>query len=291
MKSGANNKQTWQGMLRRFFRITLLLYVLVCIGCASFQRSMIYFPPKFTPAEVEAEARATSLTRWTNSAGVELGMKRLSPHQPSAGSVLVVYGNASWSVGSAHYADEIQGAALLDVFILEYPGYADRTGTPSQTNFFRAADEAFTALGTNQPVYVVGESLGSGVVAYLAGKYPGKISGLLLISPYNRLTAVAQAHMPFLPVSWLLVDRFPSEDYLQKYHGPVGIVVDGQDTVVPKKFGLKLYDHYAGPKRLWNFPNGGHIAIMEPPEQFWPEVLDFWRISPLTRNSQQPKSD
>jgi len=43
-----------------------------------------------------------------------------------------------------------------------------------------------------------------------------------------------------LPVGLLLVDRFPSEDYLRDYHGPVGMVVDGLDQVVPEKFGRRL---------------------------------------------------
>jgi fermentation-respiration switch protein FrsA (DUF1100 family) len=90
---------------------------------------------------------------------------------------------------------------------------------------------------------------------------------------------VAQDHMPFLPVWLLLIDRFPSEDYLRHYHGPVGIMVDGRDEVVPEKFGLRLYDGYSGPKRLWRFPDGNHISIMEPPDKFWGGVLSFWQTN------------
>ena len=76
----------------------------------------------------------------------------------------------------------------------------------------------------------------------------------------------------------MLIDRFPSTDYLKDYHGPVGIMVDGRDEVVPEKFGIRLFDSYTGPKRLWRFPDSGHIAIEEPP-RFWSEVLDFWRTN------------
>jgi hypothetical protein len=193
---------------------------------------------------------------------------------------LITYGNASCAASSARYADAIQSAAAFDVFILEYPGYADRAGSPSQSSLFRAADEAFQMLATNGPVYLVGESLGTGVAAYLAGTHPDQVAGVLLISPYNRLTSVAQYHMPVLPVGLLLVDRFPSEDYLRSYYGPVGMVVDGLDQVVPEKFGRRLYDGYAGPKQLWEFPNGGHATIMEPPEKFWKEAVEFWQTNP-----------
>ena len=38
-------------------------------------------------------------------------------------------------------------------------------------------------LGTNRPVYLVGESFGSGVAAYLAGTRPDRVAGLMLLSP------------------------------------------------------------------------------------------------------------
>ena len=203
-------------------------------------------------------------------------MKRLSPRQPAEGSVLLVYGNGSCATGCARYAYTIQTAAALDVFILEYPGYADRAGKPSQDSFFRAADEGLRLLATNGPVYLVGESLGTGVAAYLAGTYPGKVAGVVLFAPYNRLTDVAQYQVPFLPVDWLLVDRFPSEDYLRKYHGPVGVFVGGKDNVVPERFGRRLYDGYAGPKRIWEFPEANHGTVTQRTRREWSEIVDFW---------------
>jgi hypothetical protein len=248
------------------------------------ESAVIYFPHVLTSQEVDRSARGERLERWINSAGQAIGMKRLSPRQPAAGQVLITYGNGSWSVGSAHYADDIQNLAAFDVFILEYPGYADRPGSPSQTSILRAADDAFQSLDASKPVYLVGESLGSGAASYLAGMHPGQVAGVMLLSPYDRLTNVGQEQMPYLPVRLLQLDRFPSEDYLRDYHGPLGIMVDGRDEVVPAKFGVKLYESYAGPKRLWTFPDGGHISIMESPSKFWGEVMEFWRTEQGTPN-------
>ena len=265
--------------LRRPLAVCLVVYAVACIGCASYQRKLIYFPPHYSAEQVDAAAKEAGLERWTNSSGQFIGMKRLSPQQPADGRMLIVYGNGSWTVGCAHYVNDIQNVSALDVFILEYPGYADRAGSPNQKNIFQAANEAFQLLETNKPVYLLGESLGSGVAAYLAGTHPNQIAGLMLLSPFNRLTSVAQHHLPLLPVWLIMMDRFPSQDYLHNYHGPVGIMVDGRDTVVPEKFGLRLYDSYNGPKHLWQFPNGYHISIMEPSAKFWGEVLGFWRTN------------
>jgi len=263
------------------FRLPLLicvaLYLAACLGCASWQRRLIYFPSVFTTQQVDDLARAAKLERWRNPAGQAVGMKRLSPTQPAEGRVLLVYGNGSCATGCARYADVIQKAAAFDVFILEYPGYADRPGEPSQDSLFRAADEGLRLLGTNGPVYLVGESLGTGVAAYLAGTYPGKVAGVVLFAPYNRLADVAQYHVRILPVDWLLVERFPSEDYLRQYHGPVGVFVGGKDNVVPEKFGRRLYEGYAGPKRIWKFPGANHGTVTERTPGDWKEIVAFWQ--------------
>jgi pimeloyl-ACP methyl ester carboxylesterase len=254
------------------------LYTLICVGCATLQRRLIYYPSVFARDQVEEMAQEAGLERWTNSTGQLIGMKRPSPRQPAAGTVLLMYGNGSTATGAgSHYANDLQNAADFDVFILEYPGYEDRPGSPSEKSLFNAADEALSLLPINRPVYLVGESLGSGVASYLAGTYSNKIAGVILISPFNSLTDVAQYHYPLLPVRWLLVDRFPSETYLRNYRGKLGIMVDGRDTVVPKKFSLRLYDGYGGPKKIWEFPDGEHIQIPEPPSGFWKEVVEFWQ--------------
>ena len=263
----------------------LLGFYLVAGAVVSFnQRWFIYVPPTYTSRHMDRLARESNLERWTNSAGESIGMKRLSARQPAEGSVLILYGNGSCAVNCAHYADDIQSVAALDVFILEYPGYGDRSGSPNQKSLTRAADGALEMLPTNEPVYLVGESLGSGVAAHLAGNRPDKIAGAILLSPFDSLTDVAQYHMPVFPVHLMLMDRFPVGDDLRRYHGPVGVMVDGRDQVVPEKFGLRLYNDYAGPKRLWEFPQGGHIEIGEPPAKFWKEVVEFWRTN---RSSQK----
>jgi pimeloyl-ACP methyl ester carboxylesterase len=240
---------------------------------------MIYFPPVFSPAKVDEMAQKARLERWKDSAGQSIGMKRLYPNAPAAGRVLIVYGNGGCANYTEHYVDVIQEVAPLDAYILEYPGYADRPGSPSEANFFRAAAEAFRVLATNGPVYLVGESLGTGVASYLAGTFSNQVAGVVLLAPYNRLVDVAQYHAPLLPVHLLLVDRYASEDYLRHYHGPLAVLVGGKDPIVPEKFGRRLYDGYDGPKRLWEFPSADHGTVMQQPLNVWQEIFLFLRSS------------
>lgn len=262
---------------RSILLIFVFLYFLLCLVMALAQRSLLYYPHVYTPGQVDWLAKSANLERWTNSTGANIGFKRLSPKQPAQGSILIMYGNGSTATGSAHYASDIQTVAAMDVYILEYPGYEDRPGPPTEKKIFAAAAEALQMMPTNKPVYLIGESLGSGVASYLAGTFANRVSGLLLISPFTSVTAVAQDRYIFLPVWLLLLDRYPSEDYLRNYHGKVGITVDGRDAIVPEKFGLRLYHDYDGPKKLWEFPYGGHAEIYLPYAKFWKKAVAFWQ--------------
>ena len=125
--------------------------------------------------------------------------------------------------------------------------------------------------------FLVGESLGTGVATYLASTHTQSVAGLLLITPYNNLTAVAQHHNPVFPIRWMLWDRFPSDKFLRCYDGPAGFLLAGRDEVVPDQFGQALYDGYHGPKKLWQDGQSSHNDIyLRLSAEWWQEVVTFW---------------
>ena len=269
-------RSVFRTRLKRVLVVVVGIYLLYGVGCATFQRRFIYFPPVIAPEQAAALGRAEGLAEWTAADGQHIGWKRLCSTQPAAGQVVVFHGNAGSAVGRAYYANVIQEAAPFDVFLMEYPGYAEWPGSPSEASFDLAAEAACEGLATNLPTYLVGESLGSGVATFIAGRYPGRIAGIVLLGPYNRLSAVGQEQMPLLPVGLLLRDGFRSDEYLRQYHGPLAVLVAGRDTVVPEKFGRRLYDGYDGPKKVWEFPEGNHGTVMSQPAEVWREIVDFW---------------
>jgi pimeloyl-ACP methyl ester carboxylesterase len=188
-------------------------------------------------------------------------------------------------------AASIRDSLNLDGYLLEYPGYGQRGGTPSEASLLAAADEGWETLPTNRPGYVVSESLGTGVAAHLAQKYPTQVAGLLMFVPYDRLASVAQSHYPFLPAYLLLQDRFAPVDWLADYHGPVKIVLAGADQVIPIARGQALYDGYRGPKSLQIVPGAGHGDTIEQSPQWWREVMQFWDKNGLNSWSEVRKRE
>ena len=275
-------------ILLRILGLVVLVYLGLVLVLAVFQRSLIYLPGKAPAAELAVFAQQRRMLPWTNAAGLRIGWWRAYTPGPATGSVLVMHGNAGTSVGREYLADPLQEALPLDVFILEYPGYGDRPGAPSQTTLLAAAAEALEMLGDRKPLYLIGESLGTGPTAFLAGKAGNRIAGILLLVPYNRLVQVASVHYPWLPVRWVLRDPYPADEWLEKYLGPVAVVLADQDEIIPSRLGQALFDGYSGPKRVWIMPQAGHEDATHQPPEWWSELGEFWGVPERSASPSRP---
>ena len=83
--------------------------------------------------------------------------------------------------------------------------------------------------------------------------------------------------MPAIPAYLILIDRYPSQYHLEHYHGPVAMMVALQDQVIPAKFGRRLYEAYAGPKRLLEIPSVDHNELMDRSPEEWRQIIEFWQ--------------
>jgi uncharacterized protein len=260
-------------MLRIFLTLGAI-YLLFAVAVMLFQRRLIYFPTFMNPKVGEQIAKREGFEAWRNSANEIIGW-RWPARAASDGAVLIVHGNAGCAMDRSYFAEPIRAGGSVDVFVLEYPGYGVRDGSPSEASLLAAAEEAFDLLPKNVPRFIVGESLGTGVAAHLAKKYHDRISGLILFAPYEDLASVAQEKMLILPVRMLLRDRFSSAEWLRDYHGPVVIVLAEVDEVIPAKFGRRLYDGYAGPKKLETIPAAHHNDIAGRSPEWWKDIFTF----------------
>jgi fermentation-respiration switch protein FrsA (DUF1100 family) len=249
-------------------------YVLIVVVAAVFQRRLIYFPSRFPANVAEQVAVQTGFNPWRNAVGEIIGWKMAANGTPT-GSVLVAHGNAGCALDRDYFARPIHEALPVDVYVLEYPGYGARGGSPGLTTWLAAGEEALKRLPHELPVYLVSESIGAGVVAHLAGTFPERIKGMAMFVAYDDLGSVGQASMPFLPVKLMMRDRFQPARWLENYRGPVKVVLAGADEIIPTRFGQRLYDSYQGPKSLHLIPNARHNEVAEQSPEWWREVYAF----------------
>jgi alpha-beta hydrolase superfamily lysophospholipase len=248
----------------------LLKLALACLiglaGVTMFQDRLLYFPAKATVADMVSDR----LKAWPSTDDFR-GLVAQPPGD-ARGTVIVFHGNAGHAGHRAYYAEALAGLGLR-VILAEYPGYGPRGGEMGEAHLVDDAEQGIVQAhrAHGAPLLVIGESLGAGVAAAAAARQRDKVAGLLLITPWDRLESVAGYHYPWLPVKWLLRDRYDSAAHLASFGRPVLVAVAERDSIVPARFGRALYDALAEPKRLVVIEASGHND--------WPGRVDdaWWR--------------
>ncbi len=261
--------------LRILFRALLAflaVYGGLCAVVFLVQRSLQYFPDRSTEAAALRRAAAAGLLPWSSPEGRLLGWRRGGVSKASR-RVLVFHGNAGNALDRVYYVRLFEGLGV-DVVLFEYPGYGAREGRISESELVAAGREAASLLAQEGPLLLLGESLGSGVAAQVAAGDPSRIQGLFLVTPYARMSEVGGQAYPWLPVRWLLKDRWDNVAALARYRGPVAILIAGRDEVVGAAQGHRLAEACRGPVRVWVQPEAGHNTL-ELGGRGWAELLAF----------------
>ncbi len=245
---------------------------------AALQRKLIYYPEVADEDYLLRTAARIGLQDWRDGSGQLIGW-RTRPAGKGARRVVVLHGNAGHALYRQYFAAGFlaQGDEW-EVYLFEYPGYGARPGSPSESNLKQAATDALEALfqEDRRPLYLVGESLGSGVAAWLASTFPAHVAGLLLVTPFTNLPDVASHHYALLPVRALLSEHYDSQKALGGYAGPVAFLIAGSDEIIPPALGRKLHDSYRGPKWLREQAGAGHNTLdLDTSAPWWPEALAF----------------
>jgi len=259
-------------LLFQFGRAVLLACVVLLLLVAGCQNSILYHPQRGTEEDFIGVARKKHIEPWHDAQGRLIGWHR--PNARAANRLVVFHGNAGCALDRSYYFDAFEslGARMdWEVWILEYPGYGSRSGSPGKIAFNEAGRRALHQLfaADSRPIHLLGESIGSGVACALAGEMPDRIAGLALVVPMARLEEVAREKFPWLPVRLLLRDKFDNIAALGLYRGRVAVIVADSDEVVGAAQGRKLHESYAGPKLLVVLPGAGHNSFDIQPDALW----------------------
>ncbi len=264
-----------QSLVRIAGSAAVVLVAVVAVAYLA-QRRLLYFPTRNGLDASTRLAGAVGLEPWLDGVGRFIGWRAPHPEGAPVARAVVLHGNAGTALDRIYLRDVLQGPGLprIEVFLLEYPGYGPRTGSPSQESIVAATVEAIDLLGGEVPVFLVGESLGSAAAALAAEARPG-VAGLLLVTPLASVTAVARRHYPFVPSS-LVRDAFRADLALPRYGGRVAFLVAGRDEVVFSDLGRELFEAYPGPKRMWEERGASHNTLrFHPTDLLWAEIWKF----------------
>lgn len=130
------------------------------------------------------------------------------------------------------------------IYIMHYRGYTPSTGQASEKTLFADAAALYQmAQSRHQHIKIIGRSLGTGIACWLASHL--ETEKLVLVTPYDSMVNVAASHYPYLPVRWLLHNRFESWQYAPKITAPTLVIEAELDETIPPASTRGLLPHFA----------------------------------------------
>lgn len=202
------------------------LYLALALALMLLQRSLIYHPqPRLLGAQGQVESLVVPPSPGVPGATLQLSVR------PHAGDKALIYFGGNAEDVSLNLPSFERAFADHAIYLLHYRGYGASTGRPSEAALHADALALFDHVrARHAQVALIGRSLGSGVAIHLATRRPA--THLVLVTPYDSLLDVAAAAMPWLPVRWMLFDRFESGRDAPLIKVPTLILAAERDEVI-----------------------------------------------------------
>ena len=241
------------------------LAVLASVGCLAglvglfFAQRWFIFPiPQTVRTAPEAAGFGAAEEHFLTTADGEKIIVWHVPAKPGHAVVIYFHGNGDFLAGLVGRFRDItaDGTGLV---ALSYRGYAGSSGRPSEHGLLWDAAAAYAFASARygaDRIVVWGFSLGSGVAVALAADR--RIGKLILEAPYTSITEVAGAAFPVVPVRWLIMDQFRSDQRIARVTAPLLVMHGARDSIISIKLGERLFAHAHEPKQFVRFPEGGH---------------------------------
>lgn len=249
-------------MLR--FALTCIAVYLVFVGALTvFQRRLMYHPDSRPANPARAGVPEMEPIEFPAVDGVRL-VAWYRPARDGSATVLYLHGNAG-SIGMRGLKARPFLDAGFGVMLLSWRGYGGSAGAPTEAGLYadgRAALDELARRGVAAGrVILYGESLGSGVAVQLATERT--VAAIVLEAPFASAVEVAAGAYPFVPVRWLMWDRYDSLAKIMAVTAPILVMHGERDEVVPVSQGKRLFERATAPKRIALFPRGRHNDLDE----------------------------
>ena len=255
-------------------------YLLVLAILRIFESRLIFFPdypnrlagdwhPRGLPVEDVwlASSDGTKLHAWW------------IPNEKAQFTFVAFHGNAS-NVANRASVYEFLRDIPANILALEYRGYGQSEGKPSEAGFYRDADAAYAYLVNRRgrdpnTLISFGQSLGTAVAANLAAHH--KMGGVVLEAPFLSASRAARKIFWFLPgTSMLVYSQFDTQARLQEISAPILIVHCTQDPVLPFRLGQEVYDAARPPKTFLGITGACHEeASLIAPTEYRAALIKF----------------
>ncbi len=279
------------------FAKRVLLFYLVILGMFIWlQRTLMY--PAGRDDQIGVADYPVTTGRFAKPTDVELtpannekicGWHLQVDKQRGERLVLFLHGNGSHRARRLSWY-ELCWSLNVDVLAMDYRGYGDSEGHPSEKALTEDAlatwEYATKTLGYRpDQIIIAGESLGGGVATKLASTVCQKgdqPAGLLLVATFSSMLDAARNRFWWLPVRFLLLDRYRSDLEILHVTCPVLQFHGTHDSIVPLPLAQRL--HQVTPaesksgvaKQFFIFRGTGHNDVLDRNGSDMQESIHTW---------------
>lgn len=222
----------------------------------------------FHPRQESRSHRSTGIATKTASGSETIG-GYLHLHPKSRALMIFFHGNGEIA---ADY-DELSRfyvACGVSFWVVDYRGYGKSTGKPSYMKMFEDAEAVLQDVGNVEKVsgrsfdqvVVMGRSLGSASAVFLAASQPGRISALILDSPFaDGRALIRRLGGPELTAE--VLSGKDNIDRIKRINTPCLIIHGTQDRIIPVSDAEALYAAcLSRKKRLVKIEGAGHNDLL-----------------------------
>jgi fermentation-respiration switch protein FrsA (DUF1100 family) len=265
----------WWKVLRPLLVGLVAASLILLVVPMIFEESLIFFPMRYPEGEWQPLGLPFEDARFQADDGVRLHGWYAACDEPRA-VVLFCHGNAGNVTHRAETMRVLREVAGVSVLVFDYRGYGRSEGKPNEPGLLADARAARAWLaqraGIPEPqIVVVGRSVGGAVAVDLAAREGAR--ALILESTFTSVPEMAAYHYPWLPVGRLLRNRFDSLAKIVDYHGPLLQSHGDADTIVPYRFGQRLFEAASEPKKFITLPGGDHNDPQD--REYYAALIEF----------------
>jgi alpha-beta hydrolase superfamily lysophospholipase len=243
MNSSSDSKRR-QTIARRVFRWGVLIvagaYVLFCVWFYLFQESVLFRPEDEPTQYVAKPSLQLSVDVLLEPPEAKIHVQKFDTSAESRrGTIFYLHGNRG-NLEQCRWAIEPLLDAGYDVWAMDYRGFGESTGRPSESALLADAQMVYKRIREEtdeRKMIVWGRSFGSGIAAYLASINSPK--AVVLETPYWSLPDAGRHRCPLL-LPFLFRYRLPTNVYLGYVDCPVHLIHGTADEEIDFRSSKRL---------------------------------------------------
>ena len=179
--------------------------------------------------------------------------------------VLFLHGNGIRAAELDQWTRRLSDALNATVLTAEYRGFEDDR-SPSEAEILHDCESIHQYMQktyelAEDDIVIYGRSFGGGCAAALAEQHDAKI--LVMDRTFDAIWKVAANKFPFVPVEFLMRNRFESATRLRDFGGTLIQLHGTDDEVVPIERGQALFNAVTTENKIWiEVPGMRHNDIL-----------------------------